>query len=101
MSSIFNVQTWQILKLTERVNLLEEKTFKSKRKDTTRAQQMLLLKHLGILEILDNIPTKKAKAKLLSALLNADSDNIEDDLTNINRELSGISTKENYEYIIK
>src|SRR5688572_26746440 len=52
---------------------IEDKVFKSKRKsDTTRAQQMLLLKHLGILEIINALKiTVKKKAKLLSLLLNA------------------------------
>jgi hypothetical protein len=93
---------FQILQLSERIKLLEEKVFKTSRKsDTTRAQQMLILKHLGILDLIESKKlTKKAKAKLLSTLLNASAENIEDDLTYINSPQSPIVTKKNYEFVI-
>lgn len=93
----------QILTLSERIKTLEEKVFKTSRKsDTTRAQQMLLLKHLGFLEKLEPLNiSKRAKAKLLSILLNASSENIEDDLTYINSPTSPTTTKKNYEFLIK
>lgn len=93
---------FQLGRLTERIKTLEEKVFKTSRKsDTTRAQQMLILKHLGILDLIESKKlTKKAKAKLLSTLLNASAENIEDDLTYINTPQSPIATKKNYEFVI-
>lgn len=71
--------------ILQRLKELEAKVLrKNKRVETTRAQQMLLLKHLGIITpILELNIEKQEKAKLLSALLNADETNLEDDLSNI------------------
>ena len=88
--------------LNERVKVLEEKGSKNKKTEVTRARQMLLLKHTGLLKIiLDLNITKKAKAGLLSALLNRGANNIEDDLTYINDDISPISTQANYDFIIE
>jgi hypothetical protein len=102
MAHQLEVISYQINLLTERVKILEEKVLRTKRKNTTRAQQMLLLKHSGILEtILDFDTTKKEKAIFLSSLLNADPDNLEDDLSTIRQEISGLATASNYNYIIE
>jgi hypothetical protein len=101
MAGSLDIESAQIHFLTERVKILEEKVFKSKRKTTTRAQQMLLLKHSGLLDIIQEWDiTKKAKANFLSVLLNADPDNIEDDLSTIREDISGIATKSNYNIVI-
>jgi len=100
--STLSVTSAQLHFLTERVKVLEEKVFKSHRKTTTRAQQMLLLKHSGLLDIIfDFDTTKEGKAIFLSFLLNADPDNIEDDLTTIRKETSGLTTESNYNNIIE
>ena len=86
----------------QKVNVLEEKVFKTARTTTTtKAQQLLILKHLGILEkITDlNISTKK-QAKLLSILLNASPDNIEKDLSQINFNNSSLKSKSNYKFLV-
>jgi hypothetical protein len=102
MASAIDLLPYQMLLLTERVKVLEENApKKKKRKDTTRAQQMLLLKHSGLLDkILDYEITKKSKALFLSVLLNADPDNIEDDLSTIRQDISGLTTKSNYDFVI-
>ena len=98
-----NIQSIRVSDLLERVKNLEDKVFKkSKKEQTTRAQQMLLFKHLGLLEIIEKLEVpKKSKAKLLSVLLNGNADNIEDDLTKIHHQDSEIRTKRNYEFIKK
>ncbi len=81
---------------------IEEKVFKKNRISlTTKAQQMLLLKHLGILKIIDGLNIKvKQKAMLLSSLLNASADNIEGDLSQIRYDNSPLlTTKTNYEFL--
>jgi hypothetical protein len=88
--------------IEKRFNDIEDKVYKKKH-ETTRAQQMLLLHHFGFLEKLDSLKlNKKSKARLLSALLNRSEDNIEGDLTTIkNIKKSDLSTKENYEFLIR
>ena len=101
MSSPLNPTSWQLGLLQERVKVLEEKSEKGKR-TITRAQQMLLLKHTGLIKIiLDLKTTKKGKAILLGIIVKAGPDNIEDDLTYINDDLSPITTQENYDFIIE
>jgi len=96
-----NLDKLQIARLLERVKDLEDHVFKkSKKKETTRAQQMLILKHLGILEFIEKYNlNKKSKAELLSVLLNSSADNIEDDLTNINSHNSPLISKKNYKFL--
>jgi hypothetical protein len=82
---------------------IEDKIYKSKRKiQTTRAQQMLLLMHLGFVNsILDFKMTVNKKAKLLSLLLNASAENIEGDLSQIQNEMSPeLATRTNYEFLV-
>lgn len=101
MSSL-DIESFQIHFLTERVKALEDKVFqKTKKSETTRAQQMLLLKHSGLLELINSfdIP-KKSKALFLSILLNRSAENIEDDLTNILSDKSPLYNKKNYEFIL-
>lgn len=89
--------------IDDRLTLIESRYLKTDKKtSTTRAQQILMLHHLGVLKKLDdyNISSKK-KAKLLSILLNASSENIEDDLTVIHRKESKLIQKHNYEPIVK
>ena len=80
--------------VNERVKALEDKVFKTARKDeTTRAQQMLLLKELGFLDMLDKKGLIQTQvAQLLSVILNRTIDNIKDDLTNIYNDNYGIHT---------
>jgi len=82
---------------------LEDKIYKSKRNIvTSRAQQMLLLKHLGLIKpiVALSINVDK-KAKLLSQLLNASAENIEGDLSQILNEMSPeLATRRNYEFLV-
>jgi hypothetical protein len=90
-----------IMKLFERIKTLEEKVFPQKKK-STRAQQILMLKHSGMLEALNSFKlSKKGKAEFLSNLLNLSSENIEDDLTYIDSPESPIVTQGNYEFLEK
>jgi hypothetical protein len=97
------ITEYQVTLLTERVKDLEEKVFKRGKKiNTTRGQQVLLLKDLGLLDTINNLKlTKEKKAKLLSVLLNADYDNIYDDLVHIDEPKSGLKIKDNYQFLIK
>src|SRR5688572_5203208 len=88
--------------IEKRFNDLEDKVYK-RTVETTRAQQMLLLHHSGMLEALEKseIKTKKEKARLLSALLNRNKDNIEGDLSSIhNYKSSDLTKKDNYEFLL-
>ena len=89
--------------IDDRLTAIETRIFKTERKTlTTRSQQMLLLKHLGILEILKEYSlSSKKKAKLLSVLLNASQSNIEDDLSIIEYEKSALTTTHNYNIVTK
>jgi hypothetical protein len=75
--------TAQILRLWNRVADLEEKVF-PEGKERTAAQQMLLLKHSGLLYIFLKCNLKvKDTAQFLHLLLNKNADNIEGHLSEI------------------
>ena len=101
-NSIISETGLLIYHLSERIKTLEEKVFgKSKRKVTTRAQQMLLLKYSGMIEIISDMKiTKEQKAKFLSILLNGDATNIEDDLSYIFSDDPQIRTKKDFEFLV-
>lgn len=90
-------------RLEERVSKLEEKINKNARKDnTTLRQQLLLLHHLGFLDILNDLKmSREKKAVLLSVLLNGSFDNIRDYLTEINKKDSQLKTESNYRLVAK
>ena len=100
---MMNITDIMIHKLTERVKDLEEKVNnKSKRNVTTRSQQMLLLKHCGIIGLIIDLDIQKQqKAKLLSILLNADETNIEDDLSHILEDIPEKRSKKDIEFLLK
>ncbi len=89
--------------IEERLTRLEEKVFKTARKDTTTVkQQILILHHLGILEKLNEFNiTRDKKAKLLSVLLNGSFDNIRGYLTEINKKKSELKNEFNYDFLYK
>ena len=90
-----------IADLDERVTDIEFRLNPTAKKIlSTRSQQMLLLHHLGVLDLLNeyNISNIK-KAKFLSVLLNASPDNIEKDLSGIFKPKSKIKTANNYKFI--
>jgi hypothetical protein len=86
-----------------RINDLEDNILGNQRKiKTTKAQQILLLKHLGMLEgIMKLDVTAENRARLLSILLNASFDNVKKDLQKINNEKdSELDIKSNYEFLV-
>ena len=88
--------------IEDRLKKLEEKVFKLGKSPTTRSQQMLLLKHLGLLDIILKLDiSNKKKSILLSSILNSSQDNIEGDLSIINSKTSKLRTTENYAFLIK
>lgn len=89
--------------IDERLRDLEYKVFRTARKEiTTRAQQMLLLRDLGLLEKLDELNLSgKKKAQLLSILLNASADNIREDLSHIHRKDYKQINAENYQFLFE
>lgn len=89
------------LKLIEKVKELEDRMPRKKVVETTRAQQMLILKHLGIIDIiLEPKNEKQQKAKLLSVLLNRSATNIEDDLSYILSNDPNLRSKRDYLFLI-
>lgn len=87
----------------ERLTELEDRVLKTARKQTTtRSQQILMLKDLGLMEKINdlNISVKK-KAYLLSILLNASADNIKDDLSNMYKPTYKHNNIENNEFLLK
>jgi hypothetical protein len=106
-SGVFGMQQAMIdsalTDIDQRLTELETRVFRTERKTlTTRAQQMLLLHHLGVLDQLNEFKiSNKKKAKLLSVLLNASEANIEDDLSSINKKASYLKTSNNYGVITK
>ena len=85
----------------ERLRDLEFKANKTERKTiTTRSQQILLLKHLGVIDALYRMNiSQNNMAKFLSILINASEANIKDDLSNIQRKESKLNTSTNYKVI--
>jgi|GEM_PF-4747844 len=87
----------------ERLTELEHRVLKTARKQTTtRSQQILIFKDLGLMDKINelNISSKK-KAYLLSVLLNASQDNIKDDLSNMNKSNYKHNNIENNEFLLK
>lgn len=87
----------------ERLSELENRVFKTARKEiTTRSQQILMLIDLGLMDKINelNLSLKK-KAYLLSVLLNANSDNVKDTLTNMYKTTNINQTIKNREYLLK
>ena len=100
----FEMKDVLIHNLIERVKELEDKANKNiKRPVTTRAQQMLILKHCGLLETIQNLGIQQIqqKAKLLAILLNADPTNVESDLGHIFKDNPELRTRKDYEFLIK
>ncbi|KAA9038450.1 hypothetical protein FW778_12860 [Ginsengibacter hankyongi] len=87
--------------IDERLSDIEHKVNPTAKKIlSTRAQQMLLLHHLGFLDKLGEFGiSNKKKAKILSILLNASPDNIGKDLSMIYDPVSRIKTSGNYKVI--
>jgi len=90
-----------LIDIDKRLNDIEHKINPTAKKIlSNRSQQMLLLHHLGLLEKLNEFDISgKKKAKLLSILLNASSDNIEGDLHTILNPKSKLNTIANYKVI--
>ena len=66
----------------------------------SRAEKMLLMKQLGIIEYLICMEISQAKiAKILSFLINSSAPNIEKDLSDRHNPHAKINTKDNYESI--
>ena len=87
--------------IDERLRDLEHKVNPTAKKIlSNRSQQMLILHHLGVLDKLNEFQiSNKKKAKFLSILLNASSDNIEDDLSVILKPKSKLTTAANYKVV--
>ena len=87
--------------IDERLKDIEHKVNPTAKKiKSNRSQQMLLLHHLGVLDLLNQFKiSNKKQAILLSILLNASSDNIEADLSIIRNPKSKINTSDNYKIV--
>ena len=97
-----NLPDFMLYELTLRVDKLEKKVYKSHRIPITLAQQLLLLKHTGILDKLNSIfKDKTNKAKFLSILLDADEKNANIYLNHFATNSSKIINKRNYEVLVK
>ena len=89
--------------IDRRLNDLEFKASKNgKKPEISRAEKMLLMHHLGLLDKLRelNISNKKI-AKLIFFLINASQDNIEGDLSAIQNPNNYLKTKSNFKFLVK
>lgn len=99
-----NTQLPLIMDMIEtRFRDLEHKVFKKRKaKPITRAQKVLLLHQLGMLKpLLELDTTQTNKARILSLLLEEDYDNLHGDLSNANRGLPNLATKDNYTMLVE
>lgn len=96
----FNRKNW--FKTLQRIEVIEEKVFKkTKRIASTKAQRVLLLKELGLLEKVDELNlSQNHKALLLSVLLDADPENVEKDLAQIHKKDSRLQTEQNFQFLV-
>jgi hypothetical protein len=94
--------TYRLMEHEERLKRIEEKLFKNKKRPgTSRGQQMLLMKQLGCLDpILQLEISQEKKALLLSIILNADHDNIYNDLVHLNEPVNTLNIERNYQFLI-
>ena len=88
--------------IISRLERLEKKVFKTTtRNPTTLYQQLLIMKHLGMLDTIRELDTTgKNKAELLSWLLNSDPSNTKKALEDIFRTKNNqFKTSFNYEFL--
>jgi hypothetical protein len=95
-----SVAKYNLSLIEDRLQKLEDKVFKTGRSPSNLSQQMLLLDELGLLTPLKKLNLSDSKlAILLSALLNADKDNIRRDLSIINKKDSKLKSTVNYAFL--
>jgi hypothetical protein len=89
--------------IVQRVAILEDQYLKKpKRLRATKAQKILILKHMGLLEKIDEIAmSQNKKALLLSVLLDADRDNVETDLSHVHLKESPLRNEPNYAFLVE
>lgn len=89
--------------LNERIEELENKVYGSQVKNkTTKAQKLLILHHLGMLDNLSELKMSNVKkAKLLSYIFETHADDIRKDLSAIHNPKSSLKTPFNYEVLAK
>lgn len=102
MAAIGN-PAFNIPEILERLSDLEERVFKTTDpKPTTLIQQLLLLKHTGLLDVINAWPTTKyKKAQFLHLLLNRSRDNIEGELSSILEAKWRLDNEKNLELIVQ
>ena len=84
----------------DRIDRIEEKVFKNKRKPTTLSQQILLLHYTGMLDKLYELKiTQVKKAELLATILNSDHSNTKKALEAIPKKVSYLKNRFNYEFL--
>ena len=60
-----------------------------------------MLKHLGLLEKLNELDISQTKiAEILAVLLNKSAGNLKKDLSQINDDMSELSTRDNYQFLV-
>lgn len=90
------IRLWE---LEQKVKALEAKVYKNKKITTTLAQQILLLKELGMLDAIITLDKSRTdKANILSLLLNASFDNVYDYIGEVEKPLSKSEIKTEYNY---
>lgn len=90
----------QIHWITQRLEKLENKVFKSNRVPATLAQQILILKHTGLLEQI-NFSSKTLTAKFISILLDEDEKNTNQYLNNLAKKDKKLINVKNYEFLVQ
>ena len=90
-----------IVDIEKRLRDLEHKTSKgNKRKTASRAQKMLLLFHLGMLDNLLDMPiSADKKARLLSLIIDEDQANLKGDCLTIRTPKTDLRKEINYKFL--
>jgi hypothetical protein len=92
-----------LIDIDRRIADLEQRVFANDKKvQTDLSQQILLLHHLGIIQVFRqlNISSRKI-SKLLSLTLNAHVDNVKKVMTALELPGSNIKTKKNYKFLVE
>ena len=98
---MLSVTSFELQKIRQRLDVLEEAVFKKpKRKRATKAQRILMMKHLGLLEIIEDLNLQQNhKAILISIFLDVDPENVEKDLSQVHKKVSNLKTESNLQFL--
>lgn len=96
----FDATSYQLLELKDRIELLEKKVFKGKRKSGTLKQKVLLFHYLGLFDRIYALPISNVrKALLVSILIDEDHSNTKKAMEKIPKAESDLKTPSNFQFL--